>query len=187
MSASGKFILRIPPALHRRLQQLARVRGLSLNETCRSLLEEATGAGEKLFPHQDVLSRAEPWLREMGIIGVVLFGSQARGTASTESDTDLLLVLPPDTEPRREMYRAWDERSGFSPSLRVEPHFASLPDEGKAGSLWLEVALEGRLLWASDASVASRLAQLRDRVARGDVQRHYSHGHPYWIRKGVPS
>jgi predicted HicB family RNase H-like nuclease len=43
---SGKFVLRLPKSLHRRLAQQAEQEGVSLNQYAVSLLSEATGRTE---------------------------------------------------------------------------------------------------------------------------------------------
>jgi predicted HicB family RNase H-like nuclease len=43
---SGKFVLRLPKSLHRRLAQQAEQEGVSLNQYAVSLLSEATGQTE---------------------------------------------------------------------------------------------------------------------------------------------
>ncbi len=53
----------------------------------------------------EILKLAEAAGRAAGAEKVVLFGSQARGDASDESDIDLALILPDDAE-RRTALRA---------------------------------------------------------------------------------
>lgn len=43
-SYSGKFLLRVPKSLHRRLVERARLEGVSLNQLAQSILAEALGA-----------------------------------------------------------------------------------------------------------------------------------------------
>lgn len=193
---SGRFILRIPPALHLRLKQEAARRGASLNEACRQLLDAGLESGAQsedsdLQPRDRAPSRwvsrlAAPAAR-LGVLGIVLFGSRARGEATAASDTDLLLVLPVGQRPSRELYAKWDEAVRALPRHdptggQLEPHFAALPAHAEgAGSLWFEIALDGVVLWDSSGELERRLRELRDHIAAGRAVRKFAHGQPYWI------
>jgi hypothetical protein len=101
------------------------------------------------------------------------------------SDTDLLLVLAPGVKLSRDLYRHWDEITARQPGslpAHLSPHFSRLPAApSEAGGLWLEVALEGIVLWERAPSVSSTMAQLREFIAAGGATRKVCHGAPYWI------
>ena len=118
-------------------------------------------------------------------LAVVLFGSVARGQAATDSDTDLLVVFDGDVRVDRALYRHVDAiveaaASPNPPSVQL----VSLPPRAEdVGGLWLEAALDGRVLWERGTQVSAFLRRLRDRIASGTMRRRTAHGHPYWVRK----
>jgi hypothetical protein len=189
---SGKFVLRVPPSLHRRLRQMAEAHGLSLNALCVRLLSSATGTGSS--PAPGVLPGGEaawPPLAQRyadayggELLGMVLFGSTARGEARPASDIDLLLVLAPETPLRRHLYRQWDELVADSGiEYQLNPHFVHLPETiDQAGSIWLEVAIEGRLISDRQGRIWPVLLALRHAIAAGRFVRSTVHGQPYWRR-----
>ena len=188
---SGRFLLRVPPELHRRLRQRASRAGRSLNRFCRAALETAANGqpGAAMTPEA---AAAETIVANFGmqVEAVVLFGSKARGDAGAWSDTDLLIVIDAEAPITRSLYRVWDETVAATAPLRalgesVNPHFAHLPGgaagtAGGGGSLWLEVALHGAILWQRTWNVARWLGNARERMAEGAIRRRYAHGQPYW-------
>ena len=193
--ASGRFLLRVPPALHRALRRGARAKGTSLNRYCRDALEAAVDGGP---------NRETAWQRAAGAIvrevgggleAVVLFGSRARGHDGPDSDVDLLLAVAPDAPLGRERYVAWDE--GLAGALeiralgaRVSPHFARLPAEppgraGGGGALWLEAALHGIVLWQRTDAPSRWIGDAREMMAAGALVRRFAHGQPYWVAGGA--
>ncbi len=177
MASSGKFVLRVEPELHARLTQEADKVSLSLNEFCKRALEGAVG---HLGSGSPLVAEARRILKGMPLLGVVLFGSQARGEALASSDTDLLLVMDSSVRLSPLLYRRWDE---VAETPTLSPHFVHLPTSvDELGSLWLEVALEGRVLFDTDRRVARFLADIRGQISSGRYVRKMTHGHPYWIR-----
>jgi len=184
---SGRFVLRIPPSLHERLASEAADAGLSLNEHCARKLS-GEGAAERYsrlglsreFLDGVVLAFPEPPL------AIALFGSVARGDATVESDIDLLVVFDRNVRLTRSLYRRFDERVDLSSFARpVSPHLVTLPrSDEDCGGIWLEVALDGVVLWESGLAVSSLLSRLRAGVCAGEYLRRLAHGHPYWVRRG---
>jgi len=177
--ASGRFLLRIEPDLHQALRDAAAGAGLSLNEYC---------ARKLAAPGREVGGPASAAVYETlgrfggDVIGVVAFGSWARGEAAAGSDVDLLLVVRPDTEVTRGLYRVWDEAPVSWEGHAVEPHFVHLPEPGsRITGLWAEVAVEGVVLFDPGFRVSRRLATLRRRVMEERLVRRRAHGQPYWV------
>ena len=186
---SGRFLLRLPRDLHRSLRERAATAGSSLNEFCRAALETAVNGTAHATPSSGTAA-AEAVVAGFGvqIEAVVLFGSAARGDAGAWSDVDLLIVVAAEVPLTRSLYRTWDRTVAAAAAIRalgspVNPHFAHLPAEDAAaggGSLWLEVALHGIVLWQRTSALPRWLASTRERMAEGAIRRRYAHGQPYW-------
>lgn len=192
---SGKFVIRMSGALHGRLKQEAMRSGQSLNQLCVARLQ-ASGKpfacpGEApayagLFPTDSMDKIIRRW--HGNLVGLILFGSAARGDATEDSDIDLLLVMKPDARIARELYRLWDEfcrEYGAGQDWdRISPHFVSLPvSVQEAGGLWYEVALDGIALWDRDRQVSRFLRSVREAMGQGRIRRRMLHGSPYWIKE----
>ncbi len=192
---SGKFVIRMPAALHYQLKEEARRSGKSLNQLCVAKLKanEQPFAGFGQAMDQAVMISdsvtGEIVRRWHGdLVGLILFGSAARGDATDDSDIDLLLVVKPEVKIERGLYRLWDEFSRECASAsdcgRISPHFVSLPvSVREAGGLWYEVALDGIVLWERDRRVSRFLASVREALGQGKILRRMLHGSPYWIKE----
>jgi len=192
---SGKFVIRMSGALHGRLKQEATRSGQSLNQLCVARLQASgkrfTRAGEApayacLFPTAFIDKIVRRWHGDL--VGLILFGSAARGDDTDDSDTDLLLVMKPGARIARELYRLWDEfcreSGGGQDWDRISPHFVSLPGSvQEAGGLWYEAALDGIALWERDRQVSRFLRSVREAMGQGRIRRRMLHGSPYWIKE----
>ena len=111
-------------------------------------------------------------------IGLLLFGSQARGDAHDTSDTDLLLVVSGAVKIDRSLYRLWDARLPENISIQIA-HLPSVPRE--AGSLWLECAMDARILYDPSGRIANFLEQAKQYITSGNVVRCTTHGQGFWV------
>jgi predicted nucleotidyltransferase len=184
MSTSGRFVLRIPPRLHAELKRRAAKSGTSLNKIITEQLKWPTDAA--LHPVLEagfrILTQAieQEWHKEL--LGIVIFGSTVRGEARESSDVDVLIVLSSGTKIERELYRRWDAKIGPKISDKYSPQFTHLPqDLNGASSLWLEIALEGEIIFENNSSMRKVIMALKKQIARGYYQQKNSHGHPYWV------
>ena len=199
---SGRFVLRVPPELHRRLRERASREACSLNALCVRLLDAALGATEGdrrqaraaaasdlPVPSALVLAVEEAW-RE-SLVGLAAFGSTVRGEAAHGSDVDLLIVLERGSPIERGLYERWSVLVGKlrTPEAdRVSPQFVALPASPEAaGGLWLEAAREARVLLDRQGRLTGFLTSLRDLMMSGAVARRTAHGQPYWVRRGNSS
>ena len=177
--ASGRFVLRIDPALHARLREEARTGGISLNELCARKL--ALPGSAPSGPFGAALTRAATVVGD-ALVGVVGFGSWARREMWNRSDVDLLLIVEDGQEIHRGLYGSWDQAPVFWNGHPVEPLFVHLPPPGsRMSGLWAEVAVDGVVLFERDLRVSSRLVEFRREIASGRVSRRLSHGQPYWV------
>lgn len=177
-AASGRFVLRLPPALHAALRDAAREAGLSLNEYCVRALVSAHGA--VVGPGAAVAVRAAKVFGDE-LVGVVAHGSWARGEAAVSSDVDVLVVLAPTARITRKTYGTWDLEANTHDGRALDVHFATLPrSDGDPGPLWLEVAIDGIVVFDRDHQVTRYLGEVRRLVAAGAWTRQLAHGHPYW-------
>ena len=186
-TASGKFVLRLPPKLHEALKKLARRRGVSLNALCLQALEPLVGRPVPGSPppaaeDTELLSLIRGLLGE-DLLGVLLFGSVARGEARDGSDIDLLIVVADAVPLTRSLYERWDAGPGSRLDDRCSPHFVHLPAAAaEAGSIWFEAAVDGLPLLDDGGRISRLLARLRGEMAEGRLERRKAYGHPYWVR-----
>ena len=182
---SGRFVLRLPSQLHGALKALAARKGVSLNELCLQAVENYAAAAGVV---EDNLTEDQPqWLqaiREMlveSLVGVILFGSTARGERYDDSDIDLLIIVASDLPLTRRLYTLWDE---YVSGERYSPHFVHLPGDIKsAGSIWFEAAIDGIVIYELGRRISRWLSQIRRAIVAGKLERKIAYGHPYWIKR----
>lgn len=172
-------MLRLEPGLHAALRAAAKVGGVSLNEYCATKLAAPTGAAFGLGPAAVLVERAAA-LFGADLVGVVVFGSWARGEAGPTSDVDALLVVDPRRALTRALYRAWDEEPLLWDGHAVEPHVVHLPEPSSIGTVWAEAAVDGIVLFESGLAVSRRLSAIRREIVGGRLVRRVVHGQPYW-------
>ena len=176
---SGRFLLRVPPAVHALLETAARDAGLSLNEYCvRRLAAGGSDAGVD-DAAAEVVTRAAA-VAGSALIAVVLHGSLARDEATATSDADILVVVESRVALRRGLYRAWDAHPVPWRDRRVDVHFVHPPGNDALSGLWAEAALDGIVLFERGRRVSAHLARVRRAMADGRLVRRLVHGQPYW-------
>jgi len=157
-----------------------------LNSLCQEILEThlAPAKWPVMGRKEDagLIARLREFLGE-SLVGVVLFGSAARGASRRESDVDLLIVLDPNQEVSRKLYSKWDERITEE---ALSPHFVRLPENPEAaGSVWLEASVDGIILQDTDGRISRFLAGIRRLIAEGQRSRRSAYGMPYWVKARV--
>lgn len=179
--ASGRFVLRIDPRLHGLLREDAAAVGMSLNDWCSRTLAAPGAAG--LDAASDVVRTIRS--RLVGdLVGVVVYGSFARGELTTGSDVDLLVVLAEGVPITRSLYRDWEETLPDWNGRVVDLHFVHLPKAAdQISGSWAEAAVCGIVLYDKDLAVSRRLIGIRERIAAGGLVRRMSQGQPYWIHE----
>lgn len=178
--ASGRLLLRLPPHLHAALQSAARAQGFSLNEF---LVRRLTAPATSLSATDGataVVGRAAELLGP-ALVGVVVYGSWARGEVSDASDVDVLVVLDRGVALDRALYRRWDTAPVSWQGRSVDPHFVHLPRENESvAGVWGEVAVDGVVLFERDDRLSARLVRVRRAIAEGRLVRRTVHGQTYW-------
>jgi len=189
MSLISKFILRIPLVIHTRLKLLASENNLSLNSLCQKLLEEGirkkTSFGVSAEGEFEILVQQARKIFEEDLLGIVAFGSYIRSQASESSDIDLLIILKPNRKIEKALYTEWyrlSEQTKIQSSFPISVHFVVLPDDTfKCSNLWLEIGLEGIIIWDPTWTVNRFLIKVRKFISDGLVSFRLSHGQRYWI------
>lgn len=185
MSHSGKFVLRLPPRLHKELVTHAHKEGVSLNAMCLQLITSALHP-TSTASWSDVLAPVIHYLQThygKNILGIIVFGSQITETATEDSDLDLLVVLSDMTAIRRGLYRDWDHNAPHIEDYLLDPHFTHLPsDIQNIGAVWLEAATSGEIVYDTQNQIQKMLIQIKQPIKSGKIRRGWSHGHPYWTR-----
>ena len=178
---SGRFVLRIDPGLHALLREAARSADTSLNSYC---AEKLASLGAGLDEEGAAVVRRAISVLGDSLIGVVAFGSWARGEDSPESDLDVLVIADEAVDISRPLYRQWDSqpRLGWQ-GHQVSPHFVRLVSKGgPISGFWAEVAMDGLVLFERTWAVSRHLAGVRRQILEGEITRRVVGGKPYWVR-----
>jgi hypothetical protein len=173
-------LLRLPRPLYSALRRAAAALGLSFNEY---VLRRLGTPAPQLALTDDavaVIGRAER-LFGRRLLGLVVYGSWARGEAADGSDVDLLVVVSNEVRITRQLYREWDREPVRWRDRPVDAHFVRLPDAGdRVTGLWAEAAVEGIVLFETDDRLSAWLVRVRREIAAGRLVRRVAHGQPYW-------
>ena len=177
---SGRFVLRLDPCLHAELRREAETRGISLNAHCVQKLAAPSGVWPGFEGAAETVRRAGELMGE-SLVGIVVFGSLARGEPADTSDIDVLIVIDGAIPITRGLYRRWDEAPVVWSGRPVDPHFVYLPSERRTPSgLWAEVAIDGIVLHDPRHRLFPLLAAVRRALAEGRLRRRTVHGTGYW-------
>ena len=180
-AASGTFVLRLDPRLHAVLRHEAVAAGTSLNEWCSLSLAAPGAAGLSAAAEVVVMIRAG---LGADLLGVVAYGSFARGELAAGSDVDLLVVLSEGVKITRSLYRQWDGVVPAWEGREIDLHFVHLPDrDNPVSGTWAEAGVCGIVLYDHDLLVSRRLIDIRSRIAGGELTRRMAQGQPYWIHE----
>jgi predicted nucleotidyltransferase len=174
-------VLRLDPRLHSILREDAHAAGVSLNDWCGRTLT-APGAGGLDAASSAVL----PIRSRLGsdLVGLVVYGSFARGELAAGSDVDLLVVLAAGVPITRSLYREWDGAVPSWNGREIDLHFVHLPDPAdRVSGSWAEAAVCGIVLYDRDLAVSRRLIAIRERIAAGELTRKMAQGQPYWVHE----
>jgi len=143
------------------------------------------------FLDRDIAEQAVAALREglsERLVAVVLFGSRARGDATPESDWDLLILaeaLPEGTFDRHLFVARL-----LPPKLPARiSAVAKTPREFEARltPLYLDIALDGQILYDPQGYAADRLAAVQHLLAEAGLYRERTEAGDLWKWKKEPA
>ena len=129
------------------------------------------------------------------LVSLAVYGSWARGTATQESDIDMLIIvsdLPPSRGKRMRQFEAidavtLDSRKAVwgptSPAPEISP-LIKTPTEVEAGSpLFLDMTDWRDILFDRDDYLQRYLAALKERMRVNGTERRMAKGGYYWVYK----
>jgi predicted nucleotidyltransferase len=178
---TARFLLRLPPPLHRTLTVRAAAHELSLNEYCVRKLAGPESPIIRDSAALEVAARARV-VAGVRLIGLIVHGSWARAETRAASDVDVLIVVEAELALTRALYREWDEVLLSWEGRAVDAHFLHLPaNPDRAGGVWCEAAIDGIVLSDHDGRIEETLRRIRRAVADGRLVRKHAHGQPYWM------
>jgi hypothetical protein len=174
------FILRSSLELREALKTQARERGVSFNQFCIQTLASSLSSSPLPAPYAVLVAQIKECYAIYSLIGIVLYGSQARGEAHDNSDCDILLVCASSQAITRSLYRLWDD--SFSQQFpKVQISIVSLPKESNAFTpLWAAVAVDAIILWEESWLISRYLISIRQAIASAVYTRIKTHGQFYW-------
>lgn len=176
----SRILLRLTSNIHAKLKARATERGRSINSLIEQYVIQGLNSG---VDHEtwEALKKEAKRLYKKNLIGLLLFGSQARGDVHDQSDTDILIVVTPNIRIERDLYRPWDSRLADNISVNI----TNLPKTATdAGSLWLECALDAQIIYDPSAQIKTMLSCIRELITSGKVRRHVTHGQGFWVNYG---
>jgi predicted nucleotidyltransferase len=173
-----RLLLRLPPDLYRRVKARAEQSDESINSVLVQAIEHGLLACKMELVQSLIIRKARAQLGQ-DFVGLLIYGSRARGDFYDTSDADLLLVVSDKIQIKRELYRAWDQILPDEVSLNI----AHMPvADSNIGSLWLECALDARIIYDPSGVIRRRLEEIRGLILSGAYVRKTTHGQGYWIK-----
>jgi predicted nucleotidyltransferase len=170
-----EFLVRLPLNIYEMAKVDADSRNISLNAFSKQAISAGLSFPESFIQIQSLLRSLYP----EQVVSILIFGSTARGDAFESSDVDVLLVLDSKIPIDRDLYTRIDKIKLNGKEVSVS--IVHLPiDVKNVGSLWLEVALDGIVLYDPDLKVSQFLTLVRQYILSGSVERKSSYGVPYW-------
>ena len=173
-----RLLLRLPSDLYQRIKARAEQSDASINSVIIQAIEQGLLAGKTDLIQSLIIQKAKSQFGT-DFIGLLIYGSRARGDSYDTSDTDLLLVVSDAVRIKRDLYRAWDEILPDGISLNI----AHIPvADSNVGSLWLECALDARIIYDPSGAIRRRLEEIKSLILSGTYIRRTTHGQGYWIQ-----
>ena len=140
--------------------------------------------GSPFHIHHDLLDQVIAALREAlgdDLLAVVLYGSRAKGEAHGQSDWDLLLIA--ENLPEKPLARHFFLKRALPAACRGAVSLvAKTPAEFEArvSPLYLDIALDGMILYDPKGYAAARLEKLKNLIAKSGLHRLRSKDGEVW-------
>ncbi len=181
--ASGRLLLRMDSGLHLSLQNEALRSKVSLNDLCCERLYLPSPLRHMPTEIRPAILAAQK-CAGANLLGIVLFGSWARGHPGDVSDIDLLIVLNGEAKISRAIYNKWHEHA--KSVGKCEPHFVALPrDLTRISGFWAEIAIDGIVLLDQQQQIQHYLMDVRRALSDGRLYARKVHGQTYWVQSEV--
>ncbi|MDR7533113.1 MAG: nucleotidyltransferase domain-containing protein [Armatimonadota bacterium] len=121
------------------------------------------------------------------LVAVALFGSRARGQADQESDWDLLVVV--QGLPESPLERLIFLKQLLPPGCEAVSFLARTPEEFEdhSPSLYLDIALDGKILYDPRGYLAERLSHLRRLIEDLGLYREWTEEGYEWRWRKQPT
>lgn len=153
-------------------------------------IDQTTSQPETCLPDQFLNDIVGVFRVHLGsdLIAIVLYGSWARGESRPGSDVDLLLIarnLPRDRF-ERAAYVHWPVVGRFRRRISV---LAKEPAEfeGYFPSLYLDIGLDGIILYDPEGYMAGKLRRIREIIEEAGLYRVRRDGELMWLWKRRPA
>lgn len=121
------------------------------------------------------------------LVAVVLFGSRARDETTEASDWDLLVVV--EGLPESPLERRMSLKRLLPPGCEAVSLLPRTPEEFEdhVPSLYLDIALEGKVLYDPRGYMTERLARLRRLIEELGLRREWTEAGEEWHWKKEPA
>ncbi len=145
---------------------------------------------QPFHPERDVPTIAvEALSRSLGdrLLAVVLFGSRSRGEAGEGSDWDLLVVV--EGLPESPLERHIPLKRLLPPGCEAVSLLPRTPEEFEdhMPSLYLDIALDGKILYDPQGYMAERLSHIRRLIGELGLYREWTEAGQEWRWRKQPA
>jgi predicted nucleotidyltransferase len=142
------------------------------------------------IPEQDVAALSVQALSNVlgdRLVAVALFGSRARDQAGTQSDWDLLVLVR--GLPESPLERLISLKQLLPPGCEAVSLLPRTPEEFEdhISSLYMDVALDGKILYDPQGYLAERLSHLRRLIEDMGLYREWTEAGQEWRWRKQPT
>ena len=178
------FLLRMPVQTQKKLSLAARQEQRSLNAYLNDLL--AAHLYDSSPSWKQALIRMSKELFPQQLLGLLVYGSTLRNEHFNQaSDIDIAIVLDKTVPLKRTLYRKLDqatEKVGLPHKFSLVLIQEARLDKIHQQSLWIELALNSKILYEKQHALSELLFKLREKLffQKHTLKSNLSHGQRYW-------